>query len=568
MSSLEKQPCIQVRHSGHRRSTITSSSPWGSHRRGCRRLDPQLGQTLRAATERDSTVSSDGTRIPVPRTPHAPGRIRTCDFCLRRAALYPLSYGRLGCRELSVGGHADRGHLRHPHAARVALAAGRTASPSCAPPTRSCTAGTSCASRCCARSRGSGRRSTACTATSTTRRCGGCCRARGGRGSGARGSRWSTTPGRGPGGSRACGRASRTPTPSCSATPPAGARDADDGFQIFNPGSPTERRSAPEHTMGIATVEDGQVRFELSRFRVAPVPEAARRDLAARGGRRAGRGAAARALRAPRRAAAGGQRGREPRARAAAAAGGLRLQLRRRPAQRRRLRPQRRHHPGPPGAACGRRSSASRGVAAPEPTATRGGGRARRRPRRRPRPRTPPTRVRELILAEINKWAGAREGAAGDPRFVPGHQRRRARERPHRGGERHLPVGAQEGRGEDAVQAHDLHRLPDRDLGARARADGEGGPRLDEEDRHGDERALARRRVGEGRARHDAAPEEGRLLRPVVDEADRRRRRPAEVVQPRRLLHGPLGQRRRHGDVDVGRRRPGRPRPTTAPRAS
>ena len=27
----------------------------------------------------------------------APGRIRTCDFCLRRAALYPLSYGRLDC---------------------------------------------------------------------------------------------------------------------------------------------------------------------------------------------------------------------------------------------------------------------------------------------------------------------------------------------------------------------------------------------------------------------------------------------------------------------------------------
>ena len=25
---------------------------------------------------------------------YAPGRIRTCDFCLRRAALYPLSYGR------------------------------------------------------------------------------------------------------------------------------------------------------------------------------------------------------------------------------------------------------------------------------------------------------------------------------------------------------------------------------------------------------------------------------------------------------------------------------------------
>jgi putative phosphoesterase len=36
-----------------------------------------------------------------------------------------------------------------------------------------------------------------------------------------------------------------------------------DGFQIFNPGSPTERRSAPTHTMGIASVEDGRVHFEL-----------------------------------------------------------------------------------------------------------------------------------------------------------------------------------------------------------------------------------------------------------------------------------------------------------------
>src|SRR3954451_18488040 len=36
-----------------------------------------------------------------------------------------------------------------------------------------------------------------------------------------------------------------------------------DGFQIFNPGSPTERRSAPGHTMGVATVEDGRVHFEL-----------------------------------------------------------------------------------------------------------------------------------------------------------------------------------------------------------------------------------------------------------------------------------------------------------------
>jgi putative phosphoesterase len=35
------------------------------------------------------------------------------------------------------------------------------------------------------------------------------------------------------------------------------------GFQIFNPGSPTDRRRQPAHTMGIATVEDGTVRFDL-----------------------------------------------------------------------------------------------------------------------------------------------------------------------------------------------------------------------------------------------------------------------------------------------------------------
>ena len=38
---------------------------------------------------------------------------------------------------------------------------------------------------------------------------------------------------------------------------------APDGFQVFNPGSPTERRRAPEHTMGIARVQDGAVSFEL-----------------------------------------------------------------------------------------------------------------------------------------------------------------------------------------------------------------------------------------------------------------------------------------------------------------
>lgn len=37
--------------------------------------------------------------------------------------------------------------------------------------------------------------------------------------------------------------------------------ERDDAFQIFNPGSPTERRRSPAHTMGIARVEDGRVRF-------------------------------------------------------------------------------------------------------------------------------------------------------------------------------------------------------------------------------------------------------------------------------------------------------------------
>jgi putative phosphoesterase len=38
-----------------------------------------------------------------------------------------------------------------------------------------------------------------------------------------------------------------------------------DGFAIFNPGSPTERRRAPHHTMGVATVAGGRVAFELVR---------------------------------------------------------------------------------------------------------------------------------------------------------------------------------------------------------------------------------------------------------------------------------------------------------------
>jgi putative phosphoesterase len=36
-----------------------------------------------------------------------------------------------------------------------------------------------------------------------------------------------------------------------------------DGFHIFNPGSPTERRSAPHRAMGAATARDGRLEFSL-----------------------------------------------------------------------------------------------------------------------------------------------------------------------------------------------------------------------------------------------------------------------------------------------------------------
>ena len=39
--------------------------------------------------------------------------------------------------------------------------------------------------------------------------------------------------------------------------------DRDGSFAIFNPGSPTERRRAPHHTMGVATATKGRVAFEL-----------------------------------------------------------------------------------------------------------------------------------------------------------------------------------------------------------------------------------------------------------------------------------------------------------------
>ena len=36
---------------------------------------------------------------------------------------------------------------------------------------------------------------------------------------------------------------------------------APDGFQIFNPGSPTERRRAPRHTMGLLDTDGSTLRF-------------------------------------------------------------------------------------------------------------------------------------------------------------------------------------------------------------------------------------------------------------------------------------------------------------------
>ena len=71
----------------------------------------------------------------------------------------------------------------------------------------------------------------------------------------ARGSPWSTTPGRRPAG---CARLrTRFADASVDAVVfghshiPLHERD-DDGFQIFNPGSPTDRRRQPRHTMGVA----------------------------------------------------------------------------------------------------------------------------------------------------------------------------------------------------------------------------------------------------------------------------------------------------------------------------
>ncbi len=45
-----------------------------------------------------------------------------------------------------------------------------------------------------------------------------------------------------------------------------------DGFQIFNPGSPTERRRAPHHTMGVATVTRRPAQVRAGRARLTHCP--------------------------------------------------------------------------------------------------------------------------------------------------------------------------------------------------------------------------------------------------------------------------------------------------------
>ena len=133
----------------------------------------------------------------------------------------------------------------------------------CGPRTRSCTRATSPRSRCSASWSGSGRPCTPSTAMSTTPRCGcGCPAARLVK---AEGAQILMTHDGGP----AAGRLARLR---------ARFKQADavvfghshlplheeaGGFHIFNPGSPTERRRAPRHTMGWARAEAGRLEFRL-----------------------------------------------------------------------------------------------------------------------------------------------------------------------------------------------------------------------------------------------------------------------------------------------------------------
>ena len=92
---------------------------------------------------------------------HAPGTIRTCDLCLRRAALYPLSYGREGSDSVAAlscgeaGARRDRDGVAASRATRRSSEADRCAGrprrtpraragdDSCRPPATAARAGSS-----------------------------------------------------------------------------------------------------------------------------------------------------------------------------------------------------------------------------------------------------------------------------------------------------------------------------------------------------------------------------------------------------------------------------------------
>ena len=56
----------------------------------------------RSQTDGGAWCARAGNVVAVQVCEDAPGKIRTCDLCLRRAALYPLSYGRLGASSVAV----------------------------------------------------------------------------------------------------------------------------------------------------------------------------------------------------------------------------------------------------------------------------------------------------------------------------------------------------------------------------------------------------------------------------------------------------------------------------------
>ena len=57
---------------------------------------PLVSSTAQAMSFIDAAATAaTAHHVATPRT-NAPGKNRTCDLCLRRAALYPLSYGRSG----------------------------------------------------------------------------------------------------------------------------------------------------------------------------------------------------------------------------------------------------------------------------------------------------------------------------------------------------------------------------------------------------------------------------------------------------------------------------------------